>query len=111
MSTLAITVQPRADVTHLRTSIVLEEQRYHFRFYTSAEDDGWCFDITNDDESSVVRGAPLTAGVDLLHPYRHLSVPHGNLWVYSSDGTDPDRTAFAEGRAALFYLESEEEDE
>lgn len=107
MSLFELTVQPRADVSHFRASVVLERRRYHFRFYTQAIDDGWAFDVTNDDESAVVRGVAIVAGVDLLYPYQHLDVPPGQLFVIDRDGGDPDGMAFAEKRAALYYLESE----
>jgi hypothetical protein len=108
MATLEISVQPRGQETHYRTAVILEQRRYVFDFYTNSVDGAWYFDLQNDDASSVARGLPLAAGVNLLFPYRHLDFPPGVLWIFDKglNGNDPDLEAFVEGRASLFYLES-----
>lgn len=107
MSTLSLPVQPTGTETHHRVAYVLDRRRYRFSFYTSTVDDAWFFNLANDDGSVVINGIALASGVDLLHPYRHLAVPPGPLWVHDVDlrGADPDLRAFAEGRAQLRYLE------
>lgn len=103
-----LAVQPNADVSHFSYSVTLESVRYAFAFYTNTVDGGWYFDIANEDVSSVARGIAVANGVNLLFPYRHLDLPPGNLFVFDKglDGADPDLTAFLDGRAALYYLES-----
>lgn len=106
---LEITVQPTEADTHFVTTVVLEQAKYRFEFYTNKCDNGWYFDLENEDGSSAVRGIALATGVNLLGPYRHLDFPPGNLFIFDKglNGSDPDLDAFKEGRAALFYLESE----
>lgn len=106
MSLLELTVQPDPAVTHFRAAVELEGARYQFAFYTNAIDGGWSFDVASEDESSAATGIALVAGIDLLHPYRHLDLPPGQLFVVDRDGGDPDATAFADGRASLYYLEA-----
>jgi len=108
MSLLEITVQPDISVSHYTVTLTLDGDRYHFDFYTNAASDGWAMDVSNDDGSAIVRGIAITAGTDLLYPYRHLDLPPGALFVRDKglNGGDPDLGAFLDGRAALYYLEA-----
>lgn len=64
----------------------------------------WVFDLRDAVGAPIVLGAGLGAGVDLLHFYRSLPhCPPGKLFVQTTDGRDPDLTAFAEKRAVLYY--------
>lgn len=106
MSLLELTVQPRGDETHHVMPVQLDGQRYTLDVYTNTADGRWYLDYEGEG-GSVVRGLALAAGVDLLHPYRHLdSVPAGYLFVATDDGADPDLSSFLEGRAKLYYLEA-----
>jgi len=106
---LELIVQPNESVSHFSYSVTLENARYSFAFYTNTVDGGWFMDLANEDESSIARGVGLSNGVNILFPYRHLEFPPGVLYVKDKglDGADPDLAAFSEGRAALYYLESE----
>ena len=108
MSLLVLTVQPRPEVSHYDVSYDLDGGRYAFAFYTNAATGGWSFDVSNEGESAIVRGVALTAGVDLLYPYRYKDVPPGALWVRDRglSGRDPGPSDFIEGRAVLYYLEA-----
>lgn len=64
---------------------------------------GWALDIYDAQGNALVRGIGVTQGVDLLYPYRHLAVPTGSIVCDTTDGLDPDLTAFADGRARLLY--------
>jgi hypothetical protein len=102
-----LTVQPTGTESHFDASIKLDGVSWRFSFYTNTTDGGWYYDVLNDDGIGV-RGAGLATGVDLLHTHRYLELPPGPLWIEDKglDGEDPDLTAFADGRAALYYLES-----
>jgi hypothetical protein len=64
----------------------------------------WCWDLRDMLSQPIVLGAGLGSGVDLLFPYRGYSnCPPGKLFVWTSDGLDPDLTAFSEQRAVLYY--------
>lgn len=105
---LIITVQPTPETTHYVSTVTLEQARYNFEFYSNAVTQGWAFDLSNDGGTSVARGIALTAGIDLLYPYRHLDFPPGQLYVRDKglNGADPGLTSFIDGTAALYYLES-----
>lgn len=109
MALLEITVQPTENVTHFVTSVVLEERRYTFDFYTNTSDGAWYFDLANDDETAVIKGIGLANGIDLLYLYRHLDLPPGALFIFDKglEGADPDLRAFVDDRAALYYLTSD----
>lgn len=106
---IELTVQPNADVSHFNYSVTLESARYSFAFYTNTVDGGWFMDLASEDDTSIARGIALANGINLLFPYRHLDFPPGVLYIKDKglNGADPDLSAFAEGRAALYYLESE----
>lgn len=64
----------------------------------------WCWDLRDVLGIPIVLGAGLGSGVDLLFPFRgNQSCPPGKLFVWTSNGLDPDLTAFAERRAVLYY--------
>lgn len=64
----------------------------------------WCWDLRDVFGTSIILGAGLGSGVDLLFPFRgYSSVPPGKLFVWTSDNLDPDLTAFADQRAVLYY--------
>jgi hypothetical protein len=109
MAVLELTVQPREDATHFDVTYTLDGARYRFSFYTNAVTSAWSFDVLNDDGSEGVRGLALTAGVDLLYPYRYLDLPQGSLFVRDKglNGADPGLTDFWDGNAALYYLEAD----
>jgi hypothetical protein len=108
MATIQINPQPTGVETHHSASVILEQRRYSFEWYTNAVDGGWYFDLANDGGSSVARGIAMAVGVNLLFPYRHLDFPPGALFIFDKglNGRDPDLEAFRDGRAALLYLES-----
>lgn len=115
MATLEIIVQPTGVETHHETTVVLDEARILFAFFTNTIDGGWYFDISNDDGSSVARGLALAVGTNLLFPYRHLNLAPGTLWVLDKEnasgddedpGNDPGLAAFADKTHALLYTES-----
>lgn len=105
-----ITVQPTVGATHFDPSVVLEGKRYVFAFYTNKVTGGWCFDLKNDAGDAEVKGLAITNGIDLLDAYRHLDLPPGPLFVFDVglDGADPDLEAFADGRAKLVYVSSDD---
>lgn len=107
MSVLEITVQPTGVESHLSTTVLLDGRRWRLELYDSSVDDAWFIDIQNDAETASVYGVALGSGPDILHPYRYLDLPPGQLWVDDRglNGRDPDRLAFAEQRAALLYQE------
>jgi len=96
---------PPAGLDHWGFSIELDAEIYHFEIYSNKRANGWHFDLFDSTRAPLLRGAALVGGVDLLHPYRYRAVPPGKLFVQSSDqpATDPDLTAFVEGRAVLYY--------
>jgi len=107
MSTVEIMVQPAPGVDRFEASVVVNLVRYAFAFYRDAAG-AWYFDLELSDDA--VRGVGLCAGVDLLYPYRHIDgVPPGHLWVIDKalGGANPRDDDWAEGRAALYYLEVE----
>ena len=110
MATVEITVQPTGEETHHETSVVLDGARYFFAFYTNAADNGWNFDLENDDGTSVARGLALSVGANLLFPYRHLSFPPGRLWVLDKNlvGDDPSIDSFKNATHALLYTDAED---
>lgn len=107
MTIFEITVQPSKGVSHFDVVVPLEGVRYSFAFYTNTVDGGWYFDLIND-QGAGVRGLGLVTGVDMLYPYRHLDLPPGELQIRDKglNGADPDLEAFADGRAALYYITS-----
>ena len=107
MSLVAINLQPTGEETHHSASVELDGARYTLTAYTNAIDEAWYLDIESADGAAVVRGLGLAVGMDLLFPYRYLDLPPGPLFVHDQglEGSDPDLAAFADGRAAIFYLE------
>lgn len=64
----------------------------------------WNLDIRDAVGRPLALGLGLGGGVDLLFPFRgYANCPPGKLFVWTSDGTDPDLTAFADKRAVLYY--------
>ena len=110
MAVIEIQVQPAEGVSRFETSIVLEQVRYTFAFYTITERDGWAFDLTDDTQTLLLAGIGLTGGVDLLYPYRYLPVPPGALFVNDQALTraDPTIDGFASESVALYYVTSDE---
>lgn len=109
MALLSIPVQVSTE-SHTRASVILEGRQWTFEFYTNSVDDAWYWDLISDGTTVVISGEGMANGVDLLAKFIALDVPPGQLFVHELDGglagRDPDVTAFAEGRAALYYLES-----
>jgi len=64
---------------------------------------GWSLDLYDGQGAPLVLGLGVRPKVEMLYPYRHLAVPPGELVCWTSDGLDPDLTAFAEDRARLLY--------
>lgn len=104
MSLLRLTVQPRAGVTRYGATETLDRRAWKLTWFTSEIDDAWFLDVTND-AGERLRGVPVSAGLDILMPYRHLDIPQGTLFVLTSTGRDPRVADFLEGNAAAYYLE------
>jgi hypothetical protein len=102
MSLLEINPQPSGTETHHDFSVRLDGQLCRLSVYTNGAGQRWFLDFAG--EGGTVRGIALSAGVDLLAPYRHLGVPPGYLFV--SGDEDPDLEAFRERRVRLLYLEA-----
>jgi hypothetical protein len=74
--------------------------------FPSTRTGSWALSLYDAQGNAIVRGIAVVAGIDLLYPYRHLSVPSGSIVCDTLDGLDPDLTAFADGRARLLYKPS-----
>ena len=110
MALLEIPVQPNGVESRITTTFTLESRQWTLRFYTNSVDDAWYWDLINDASDAVILGEGLVLGVSMLERFRALDIPAGELFVVEQGeglgGRDPDQEAFADGRAALYYLES-----
>lgn len=104
---------------HASSVVFLDGSAYRFEFYTNRWDNGIYFDLYDNQNTPLVIGIGLVAGVDMLYPYRSLPVPPGQLFVYSQGNTDennvngalgvvtlidPSLNAFSKDVATLYYL-------
>ena len=118
MSVLSIPVQIGNPVhgfsSQFTTTVLLEERRYAFSFYTNKPQDSWFFDILDPVTlEPAIAGLGLAVGLDLLYPYRYLGIeiiPPGILYVNDTvgSGKDPSLTSFQDEDAILYYCTSDE---
>ena len=113
MAIQTLTVQVN-NSQRLNTQVALDGQNFGLNFYVTKVpnlQDGtvaqfWYLDLYDSQGNAVVLGIGLVAGIDMLFPYRALSVPKGKLFVYpSQDGLfiDPTVDTFSEDNAHLYY--------
>ncbi len=95
---------PTSDEPHLVQTTQLEGQSYIFEFNWNSRTDRWSFCLTHVDGTSILNGAILCIGVELLRtlPRTRTRVPPGILYVAGSD----DPTIDTIGQSFLIYEES-----
>jgi hypothetical protein len=103
MATLSLPL-PTSDEPHLVQTTQLEGQTYRFEFNWNSRTDRWTLGITNVDGTSILEGALLGIGVDILStiPNTFDYVPPGVLYVAGKN----DPTLATIGNAYLIYEES-----
>lgn len=110
MAIKEITVQFRRDETHASQTLTLDGVRVRLDTYTNKADGSWYFDLFDSDDVLLIAGVAITTGLDLLFPYRYLSIPPGSLFVNDLVGPveDPGLDAFITKAAALYYQTQDE---
>ena len=104
MTTYRLTVQTVAGQNRItRPDEPLDGRTWRLSWWWSSVDDAWFLDITNDAGESFY-GLPVSAGLDILHPYRASDVPPGEITVRTTTGRAPAKDDFAEGRAVAYYI-------
>jgi hypothetical protein len=107
MSVLQLTPQFRENETHTAQSLTLDGIRIQLTTYTNKSDDNWYADIRDSDGEPLILALALVPGLDLLHRYRYLPVPPGQLIVVDQTQgppLDPTLESFINGDSGLFYL-------
>lgn len=107
MSVLQLTPQFRENETHTAQSLTLDGVRIQLTTYTNKSDNNWYADIRDSDGEPLILALALVPGLDLLHRYRYLPVPPGQLIVVDQTQgppLDPTLESFINGESGLFYL-------
>lgn len=107
MSVLQLTPQFRENETHTAQSLTLDGIRIQLTTYTNKSDNNWYADIRDSDGNPLILALALVPGLDLLHRYRYLPVPPGQLIVVDQTQgppLDPTLESFINGDSGLFYL-------
>jgi len=112
MTIQRLTVQVN-ESDHLSTRVFLDDEQFRLDFYvtkivntdTLVVTTAWYLDLYDSAGDPLVLGIGLTAGIDLLYPYRALKVPQGKLWVQPMSGiyADPTIDTFEEDEAVVYY--------
>jgi hypothetical protein len=111
MALLTIQVQPTGTEAFVTSVIQLEGRQWTWRFYKNSVIKLWFWDLINDAQETVIEGEGMSMRVDMLAKFRALDIPPG--WLFCAEqgegtsGDAPDVDAFRDGRAVLYYLESE----
>lgn len=91
---------------HVSMSITLDDQTYRMDFKQNKQTNTWFMDLFDSLGAPLVLGMGLSAGIDILYPYKARQVPPGKLFVSPQFGAfvDPDLDAFEEGEAIIYYI-------
>jgi hypothetical protein len=108
MTIREIIVQRRDTETHISRNVTLDGVTVRLDTYTNKADSSWYLDVFDANDSPLVQGIALVAGLDLLFPYKYLDIPPGILFVNDHLGTvdDPTLSTFIDQEASLYYQEA-----
>lgn len=88
---------------------VLDDQTFFLHLSWNSEAGIWVLGVEDANEEVIIQGVVLVANSWLLQQFKRLPLPSGDLFVYARNPNEViDRTAFLEGRAALYYVTQNE---
>lgn len=67
--------------------VTLDDTDFNLKFYWNDRFKYWSMSIADFEDNIIVEGIKLVLNFDLIQPYRHLSVPEGQLYVLDSSDT------------------------
>lgn len=69
--------------------VTLDGVRFRLRAQYVALTDRWYVSVLDTTDALIVGPIACVPGVDLLHPYKHLAIPQGQLFCSSADREPP----------------------
>lgn len=85
--------------------MTLDGVRVRLRMMYNATTQRYHIDLLTPERVEIVSGLALVPGVDLLRPYKHLAVPHGELYLYDAQYDAPADLDTLDVSALLLYRE------
>jgi hypothetical protein len=102
---------PVLDANDSILEVDLEGDTYFLRMSWNSEGEFWVMSLEDYANNTLLAGVRVVPDVALLQMFHHLPVPPGEFWAVLMDDTRQDflRTDFADGTAALIYVEAGED--